>query len=95
MPHSRTHAPMTQTNAAIIRRQISRIPGVSRTWFEWTSEVEGLAKTLVVEVDFDTDPNSIDHEPETLYAIEDTAKRVYARTSMVISALKIVPKQVR
>jgi hypothetical protein len=45
------------SNKAIVRQHVERIPEVSRTWIEWSEH--GL-KTLVVEVTFDTDPNSID-----------------------------------
>jgi hypothetical protein len=41
-----------RSDIAIVRQHISRIDGVTRTWFEWPLETIGLAKTLVVEVDF-------------------------------------------
>ena len=82
-----------ETNIAIVRQHVSRIPGVTRTWFEWTSEDGSLAKTLVVEVDFDTDPDSPDCRREVLNAITDTAKAVLTEeTTMAVSYLRIVPR---
>jgi hypothetical protein len=43
---------------AAVRQHLEKIDGVSRTWFEWTLNGSEQLKTLVVEVDFDTDPNS-------------------------------------
>jgi hypothetical protein len=42
---------------AVVRQHIQKIAGVTRTWFEWTWEDSTWVKTLVVEVEFDTDPN--------------------------------------
>jgi hypothetical protein len=82
-----------KTGIAIVRQHLSRISGVSRTWFEWSLEDDVLVKTLVVEVDFDTDPNSPEFRGSVLDAIRDTAKGVLAEeTTMVVSHLKIVPK---
>ena len=78
---------------AVVRQHIERIDGVSRTWFEWTLGEHGLEKTLVVEVDFDTDPNNEEHRGNVLDAIEGTAKEVLANeTTMAVSHLRIVPK---
>ena len=79
---------------AIVRQHLSKIAGVSRTWFEWDSDGEELFKTLVVEV-ISTDPNSPEFRGNVLDAIRDTAKGVLAEeTTMVVSHLKIVPKNV-
>ena len=40
---------------AIVRERVEKIDGVSRTWFEWLSRDSTMAKTLVVEIEFDTD----------------------------------------
>ena len=78
---------------AIVRYHVERIDGVSRTWFEWTIEEEAMAKTLVVEVDFDTDPNSSDFRQQVLDAISDTAASVLTEeTTMTVTHLRIVPK---
>ncbi len=55
---------------AIVRQDVERISEVSRTWIEWGEQ--GL-KTLVVEVTFDTDPNSIDFNQAALDQIEKAA----------------------
>lgn len=78
---------------AIVRQHIERIDGVSRTWFEWSFDKGIQTKTLVVEVDFETDPNCYGFRPGVIDAIETTAKDVLTHeTAMVVSFLKIVPK---
>ena len=77
---------------AIVRQHISKIPGVTRTWFEWSVEEFGLEKILVVEVDFDTDPSSAECRREVLEAIADTAKSVLTE-EMFVSYLRIVPRR--
>jgi hypothetical protein len=78
---------------AIVRQHIEKIDGVSRTWFEWTFDGEGSQiKTLVVEVTFDTDPNSSEFRQNLINAIEETSKGVLTEeTTMTVSFLKIVP----
>jgi len=47
---------------------------------------------LVVEVEFDTDPNSYEFRRSVLDAIQDTACGVLGEeTTMAVSHLKIVP----
>jgi hypothetical protein len=82
------------SDKAIVRQHVERIAGVSRTWFEWNLEEATLLKTLVVEVEFDTDPNN---NPQcrlnVLDAIKDTARGVLENdTTMIMSDLKIVPR---
>ena len=81
------------TGIAIVRRRLSQIEGVTRTWFEWGWENSMLTKTLVVEVEFDTDPDSPRHRRHTLEEIAETAATVLEKeTTMVVSHLKMVPK---
>ena len=81
------------TGIAIIRQRISQIQDVSRTWFEWRLENSELVKTLVVEVEFDTDPNSPKYKHHRLEEILETAATSLKKeTTMTISHLKIVPK---
>ena len=47
---------------AIVRKQVERIDGVTKAWFEWIYDEGELLKVLVVEVSFDTDPNSLPPE---------------------------------
>lgn len=85
---------------AIVRQRVEEIDGVSRSWFEWAwfewaSEDSGpvLVRTLVVEVDFDTDPNASQFRQSVLDEIKNTAIDVLRNeTTMVVSRLKIVPK---
>jgi hypothetical protein len=76
-----------------IRQHLERIDGVSRTWIEWEWAESDLTKTLVVEVDFDTDPNNPTYRQNVIDAIWDTARSVQNDTTMVISALRVVPKE--
>jgi hypothetical protein len=79
---------------AVVRQHIEKIDGVSRTWFEWTLEEEIMEKTLVVEVEFDTDPNNAEFKMNFIDAIKDTAVGVLDdETTMIVSRLKIVPKR--
>jgi hypothetical protein len=81
------------SDKAIVRQHVERIAGVSRTWFEWSLEASTLLKTLVVEVEFDTDPNNPQCRRNGLDAIKDTARGVLENdTTMIVSDLKIVPK---
>jgi hypothetical protein len=80
---------------AIVRQRIEDIAGVSRTWFEWDYDVQaGSLTMLVVEVEFDTDPNDPSFRQDVLDEIEETAEAVLAEgTTMVISGLRVVPKR--
>jgi hypothetical protein len=79
---------------AVVREEVEKVDGVSRSWFEWTFEPGGRQiKTLVVEVDWDTDPNSPDHRPFMLDAIESAVKETFAeKTTMAVDRLRVVPK---
>ena len=49
---------------------------------------------MVVEVDFDTDPNSTEFRLPALNEIEQIAKDTLThKTTMVISRLRVVPKK--
>jgi hypothetical protein len=68
------------------KKSLERIDGVSRTWFEWVDEGAHLVKVLVVEVDFDTDPNSTEFDQSVIDAIRDTANGVLNNeTTMIVS----------
>lgn len=79
---------------AIIRQHVAKIDGVTRTWFEWErASGDHLTKILVVEVGFPTDPNAPGFRPNVLDAIEGTVVDVLEKeTTMVVSGLRIVPK---
>jgi hypothetical protein len=58
---------------AIVRQHLEKIDGVSRTWFEWSFDAGAhRIKTLVVEVNSDTDPTSSEFRENVLNAIEET-----------------------
>ncbi len=76
---------------AMVRELIEDIDGVSQTWFEL--EIEGISrkKTLVVEVNFDLDPNSVHHLRAACDEIEDTFAAVLREENGdMISKLRIV-----
>jgi hypothetical protein len=75
---------------AVVRQHIQKIAGVTRTWFEWTWEDSTWVKTLVVEVEFYTDPNEYEFRRSILDATEETARGV--ETTMIIGHLKVVPR---
>jgi hypothetical protein len=78
---------------AIVRERVEKIDGVSRTWFEWISRDSTMAKTLVVEVEFDTDPSNTRFRQSVIDAIHETADNVLKNeTTMIVGRLKIVPK---
>jgi len=83
-------------NIAIVREALSRLPNVSRTWFEWSWEDAMWVKTLVIEVEFDTDPNAKGFNQSALDAIENTAIGVLTDdATLTVSYLKVVPKAQR
>jgi hypothetical protein len=48
---------------------------------------------LVVEVEFDTDPNEYEFRRSVMDAIEETARGVLEEdTTMIVSRLKVVPR---
>jgi len=80
-------------NIAIVRDSLSKLPNVSRTWFEWSWEDAMWVKTLVIEVEFDTNPDSPKFSQFTLDAIEQTVIGVLNDdTTMTVSYMHIVPK---
>ena len=83
-------------NIAVVRQELAKLSGVSRSWFEWTYEgsfAEGhWAKTLVVETNFDTDPNSSGFSQVGLEQIQHVIKEALAnKTTMTVSLVRIVP----
>lgn len=82
-----------QSGFAVIRQKLTKLPSVSRTWFEWewSREDNALAETLIVEVSFDTDPNSPNHDPSALQEINRVAQDVSQTTTVVVTHLRIVP----
>lgn len=84
------------SSKALVRDRVEVIDGVSRSWFEHERRNGVLTRTLVVEVEFDTDPNSPGCSRLVLEEIEKTVDQVLgSETTMVISGLRIVPKDVR
>lgn len=77
---------------ATAREELQKVPGVSTTWLEWSIEDGHWALTLVVEVNFDTDPvNQDNFNPSALDEIWDTAKKALDGGAVAISHLRVVP----
>ena len=79
------------TTIAVVRQAVGKVAGVSKTWFEWTMEEDDFLETLVVEVSFDTDPNSPGYDRSAIEEIGRVAKDALANTTMVVSYLRIIP----
>ena len=78
---------------AIVRQEIEKISGVTRTWFEWELMNDGQACCLVIEVDRNTDPTAPDNCIGTLHEIERVTKRVLSSmTTMTINKVRVVPR---
>ena len=76
---------------AMVRELVERIEGVTRTWFELEIEGQNRKKTLVAEVNFDLDANSIHFLRATCDKIEDTVATVLREeNSDMVSKLRIV-----
>jgi hypothetical protein len=68
--------------------------GVSRTWFEWMSRDSTMAKTLVVEIEFDTDPNNNRFRQSLIDLIYETVDDVLKdETPMTVSHFRIIPSK--
>ncbi len=85
---------------AVVRKRIENISGVTRSWFEWKSAAHPDDKELVVEVDFDTDPNApgfrrsvIEAICETMDAALEEEVSLGAETPGFIAGLRIVPRR--
>jgi hypothetical protein len=82
-------------NMSIVRRSLEKVPGVSRTWFEFDAvfETKSFTKTLVVEVDLDTDPSSNSSVKNALEDILSMAiDTLTNQTTMIVHNLRVVPK---
>jgi hypothetical protein len=78
---------------AVVREELSKLPQVSRTWFEWDIEHDRQIRTLVVEVMFETDPNSPQFNQSAFEAIMHVVRHALTtQTTMEINRLKVVPK---
>jgi hypothetical protein len=75
------------------RLAVESIPEVTGTWYEWALGGE-ILKMLVVEVSFDTDPNSPECRRNVLEAMRGTVIGFLEKeTTMIVSHLKIIPKR--
>jgi hypothetical protein len=78
---------------SVLRQRVEQIDGVSRAWFEWILEDSTMAKILVVEVEFDTDPDGPRFRQSVLDAIENTTMELSKNdTTAIVGHLRIVPK---
>jgi hypothetical protein len=78
----------------ILRTHVERIDGVSETWLEWVDWGDKFLKVLVVEVDFDTDPNAAGFRQSVINAIKSTTDDVVENeVGLAIGQLRITPKR--
>jgi hypothetical protein len=78
----------------VVRSHIERIDGVSKSWLEWVDWGDLFLKVLVVEVDFDTDPNTASFRQEVINAIRSTVDDVLQNeTTIAVGQLRIIPKR--
>lgn len=78
---------------AKLRQTMEQIEGVHRTWIEHDLRAGGtLQRTLVVEVSFDTDPNSPYSNTGALDDIALTFRDAMATQTMNYHHLRIVPR---
>ncbi len=84
-----------------IRHRIEAIRGVSGTWFEWGGADRPGAKLLVVEVNFDTDPNAPSFSNSTIEAIGEMFREVVQEglqaedsRPVIIAGIRIVPARI-
>ena len=76
-----------------VRDAVEKVEGVTRSWFEWNLSRDVFTNVLVVEVDWDTDPNGGGHRQFALDSIKETvAEFLDTKTTMGVHALKVVPK---
>jgi hypothetical protein len=88
---------MKHSETAVVRKHVESLDGVSRTWFEYDFHQENIfAAILVVEVDFNTDPNSTEFRRSVLDEIRETVRDVMDhKTTAVLSGVRVVPKNIR
>ncbi len=82
-------------STSIVRQSVEKIPGVSRSWFEWDADFKtsSFTKTLVVEIDLDTDPSSYDGIRNALEKIICVVTDALTnQTTMIVHNLRVVPK---
>jgi hypothetical protein len=78
---------------AVVREELSKLPQVSRTWFEWDIEHDRQTRTLVVEVPFETDPNSPQFNQSAFEEIMRVVQHALtSQATMAVNRLKVVPK---
>ena len=78
---------------AVVREELSKLPQVSRTWFEWDIEHDRQTRTLVVEVLFETDPNSPQFNQSAFEEIMHVVQHALtSQATMAANRLKVVPK---
>jgi hypothetical protein len=75
---------------AYARTEIEKLPDVTRTWIEWVLEGGLQSKTLVVEVNFSTDPNEGDRN--AFEELIDRITRIVNNSPMTIHRVVIRPK---
>lgn len=82
------------SNVAVVRQRLNELEGVTASWFEWERRrgESSFTKTLVVEIDLDTDPNASGTLMSLIERVEEViADALTNQTTMTISSVRIVP----
>lgn len=74
-----------------VRTRIEELFSVRRTWFEWSFEGGRWESTLLVEVDWDTDPKSSGFYVDGLHAIASAINQVVAELGEV-QRVRVIPR---
>ena len=74
------------------RETLAKIEGISKTWFEWVLEGSEMVRTLVVEVEFDTNPDSEGFNEGAIGEIGSAALNELTVGNIPTTRLRVVPK---
>ena len=76
-----------------LREILANIEGISKNWFEWSLDGSEMVRTLVVQVDFDTDPESKDFNADAISKIGSAALNVLSVGNIATTNIRVVPKK--
>ena len=74
------------------RETLAKIEGVSRNWIEWSLDGSEMVRTLVVQVDFDTNPETKDFKEDIINQIGSAALNILTVGNVATTHVRIVPK---
>jgi hypothetical protein len=77
---------------AYARREIEKLPGVLRTWFEWTLDGEQYSVSLMVRAKLDTDPLSPGFSRSVLEELLDEIRKIVRLSPTTVHRVVLLPK---